>query len=91
VRDLSIVVADTLPAEIIRGTIHTAGRNQTAPLTAVTFFDRYQGRGVPEGSVSVSVRLTFQSADRTLTDTEVQHTFDRILSALVREHGAVQR
>ena len=57
----------------------------------MTFFDRYQGKGVPEGSVSISVRLTFQAPDRTLTDLEVQTTFDRILSALVREHGAVQR
>ena len=66
-------------------------RDQAAPLTAIAFFDRYQGKGVPEGSVSISVRLTFQSADRTLTDPEVQHAFDRILSALVRDHGALQR
>ena len=55
------------------------------------FFDRYQGKGVPEGAVSLSVRLTFQAADRTLTDAEVQQSFDTILAALVREHGAVQR
>jgi phenylalanyl-tRNA synthetase beta subunit len=46
---------------------------------------------VPEGSVSLSLRLTFQAADRTLTDTEVQHSVDTILAALVREHGAIQR
>jgi phenylalanyl-tRNA synthetase beta chain len=91
VRDLSIVVADSLPAEIIRGTIQTAADTPTAPLAAVTFFDRYKGKGVPEGSVSVSVRLTFQAAERTLTDADVQTAFDKILSALVREHGAVQR
>jgi phenylalanyl-tRNA synthetase beta chain len=91
VRDLSIVVPDSLPAEIIRGTIQAAGSGQPAPLVAVTFFDRYQGKGVPEGSVSVSIRLTFQAADRTLTDPEVQTSFDSILSALVRTHGAVQR
>jgi phenylalanyl-tRNA synthetase beta chain len=91
VRDLSIVVADTLPAAIIRGTIRTAATDQAAPLTTIAFFDRYQGKGVPDGAISVSVRLTFQAADRTLTDLEVQHAFDRILSALVQEHGAVQR
>jgi phenylalanyl-tRNA synthetase beta chain len=91
VRDLSIVVADALPAEIIRGTIQAAGDGQAAPLAAVTFFDRYQGKGVPEGSISISIRLTFQAPDRTLTDSEVQTTFDTILAALVREHGAVQR
>ena len=91
VRDLSIVVGDALPAEIIRGTIQAAGHGQAAPLAAVTFFDRYQGKGVPEGSISVSIRLTFQAPDRTLTDSEVQTTFETILAALVREHGAVQR
>jgi phenylalanyl-tRNA synthetase beta chain len=91
VRDLSIVVADTLPAEIIRGTIQAAARAAAAPLTGVGFFDRYQGKGVPEAKVSVSVRLTFQAPDRTLTDAEVQESFDEILAALVKEHGAVQR
>jgi len=91
VRDLSIVVADTLPAEIIRGTIQAAGRATPAPLAAIGFFDRYQGKGVPEQKVSVSVRLTFQASDRTLTDADVQESIDRILAALVSEHGAVQR
>ena len=91
VRDLSIVVAETLPAEIIRGTILTAGRSLPAPLVASTFFDRYQGKGVPEGAVSLSVRLTFQAPDRTLTDAEVNQSVDAILAALVREHGAIQR
>jgi len=94
VRDLSVVVSASLPAEIIRGTIHaaadSAGAN-AAPLASVAFFDRYQGKGVAEGSVSLSVRLTFQAPDRTLTDAEVQRTFEQILAALVREHAAVQR
>jgi len=91
VRDLSIVVADTLPAEIIRGTILAAGRDLPAPLTTVSFFDRYQGKGVPPGAVSLSVRLTFQAAERTLTDADVQQSVEKILAALVREHAAVQR
>jgi phenylalanyl-tRNA synthetase beta chain len=90
IRDLSIVVADTLPAEIIRGTIQAAGRDAPAPLTAIAFFDRYHGKGVPANAVSISVRLTFQ-ADRTLTDAEVQQSVDNILTALAHEHGAVQR
>jgi phenylalanyl-tRNA synthetase beta chain len=91
VRDLSVVVADTLPAENIRGTIQAAGDQAPAPLISIAFFDRYQGKGVAEGAVSLSVRLTFQAPDRTLTDADVQQSFDRILAALVREHGAVQR
>jgi phenylalanyl-tRNA synthetase beta chain len=91
VRDLSIVVPDALPAEIIRGTMQAAATDGPAPLAAIAYFDRYQGKGVPEGSVSLSIRLTFQALDRTLTDADVQESFDRILAALSREHGAVQR
>ena len=96
VRDLSIIVSESLPAEIIHDTIQAAGgqssaRPAGAPLVSASFFDRYKGTGVPDGSVSVSVRLTFQAADRTLTDAEVQTTFDRILAALVIDHGARQR
>jgi phenylalanyl-tRNA synthetase beta chain len=91
VRDLSIVVDDALPAEIIRGTIQAAGASAPAPLVSVRVFDRYAGKGVPNGRVSLSLRLTFQAADRTLTDAEVQQSVDMILAALVREHGAALR
>jgi len=58
-----------LPAAAVRGTIRA-----TAPFTLVSIseFDRYQGKGVPEGRVSLSLRLTFRDLDRTLTDDEVQ-------------------
>ena len=88
VRDVSILVDDALPAATVRGTIRSA-----APLMLVDVreFDRYQGKGIPEGHVSLSLRLTFRSPERTLTDAEVQQAVDRIVAALVREHKAVQR
>ncbi len=88
VRDVSILVGDTLPAETVRGTIRSA-----APpvLVRVREFDRYQGKGIPEGKTSLSLRLTFQSPDRTLTDAEVQAAMETIVAALTREHDAVQR
>ena len=88
VRDLSIVVAETLPAELVRAAIRAA-----APPTLVRLaeFDRYRGQGIPEGRVSLSFHLTFRSPDRTLTDVEVQQAVDAIVAALAREHGAMQR
>ena len=64
VRDLSVVVSDGLPAEIIRGTIQAAAEDGPAPLTSIDFFDRYQGKGVPDGSVSLSVRPCLDSDRR---------------------------
>jgi len=88
VRDVSILVADTLSAETVRGTIRSA-----APETLIQIreFDRYQGKGIPDGKVSVSFRLTFQSPDRTLTDDEVQAAMQRIMDALTDNLQAVQR
>jgi phenylalanyl-tRNA synthetase beta chain len=88
VRDLSILVADTLPAAAVRGTIRASA---PPSLVRVREFDRYQGKGVPEGRVSLSYRLTFQAPDRTLTDAEVQRAMETIVQALTREHDAVQR
>jgi phenylalanyl-tRNA synthetase beta chain len=88
VRDLSVLVADTLPAAAVRGTIRAAASGE---LENVVEFDRYQGKGVPEGQVSVSWHLTFRAADRTLTDAEADRAMDVIVKALEREHGARRR
>ena len=88
VRDLSVLVDSTLPAAAVRGTIRTA-----APwlLARVIEFDRYRGKGVPDGRVSLSLRLTFRSPERTLTDAEVEDAMERIVAALATAHGAVRR
>jgi phenylalanyl-tRNA synthetase beta chain len=88
VRDVSIALNADLPAAQVRATIRAA-----APVTLerVVEFDRYQGKGVPDGQCSLSLRLTFRAPDRTLTDTEVQDAMDRIIAALASSHGAALR
>jgi phenylalanyl-tRNA synthetase beta chain len=87
-RDISIVVNATLAAADVRRTI-----TEAAPPTLVRVreFDRYQGKGIPEDKVSLSLRLTFRSSDRTLTDAEVQDAMDRVLATLKEQHNAIQR
>lgn len=88
VRDLSILVSESLPAAQVRATIWA---DPPPALVDVREFDRYQGKGVPAGSVSLSLRLTFRDPNRTLTDIEVQVGVDRIVGALARAHRAVIR
>ena len=87
-RDISILVDEALPAAAIRQTIRQAA---SATLIRVREFDRYQGKGIPDGKVSLSLRLTFRSPDRTLTDAEVQSAMDDVLTGLRSRHDAVQR
>jgi phenylalanyl-tRNA synthetase beta chain len=95
VRDVSILVADTLSAATVRGTIRSAAQASAgqapATLIQVREFDRYQGKGVPDGKVSLSYRLTFQSPERTLTDDEVSEAMTKIVTALKLVHNAEQR
>jgi phenylalanyl-tRNA synthetase beta chain len=87
-RDISILIDERLTAVEIRRTIRDAA---PSTLVRISEFDRYQGKGIPDGQVSLSLRLTFRSSDRTLTDSEVQATMDQIITALKERHGAVQR
>ena len=54
-------------------------------------FDVYTGEQIGDGKKSLAYALRFRAPDRTLTDADVQQSFDRILAALVRAHSAVQR
>ena len=87
-RDISVLIDETLSAARVRQTIR-----DVAPATLVDIFefDRYQGKGVPEGRVSLSLRLVFRSSDRTLTDSEVQTAMEGVIGALQERHGATQR
>ena len=87
-RDVSILIDETLAADAVRATVRAA-----APPTLVQIreFDRYQGKGVPDGKISLSLRFTFRASDRTLTDVEVQGAMDGVITALKDRHGAIQR
>ncbi|HZM92026.1 MAG TPA: phenylalanine--tRNA ligase subunit beta [Vicinamibacterales bacterium] len=87
-RDISILLDDTTAAQSVRDTVRAIALPH---LVSLREFDRYAGKGIPEGKVSLSLRLTFRAPDRTLTDAEVQSAMDRVLSTLRDTHGAIQR
>jgi phenylalanyl-tRNA synthetase beta chain len=88
VRDISILVDEALPAAAVRGTIRSVAPDT---LVSIVEFDRYQGKGVPEGRISLSVRLTYRAPDRTLTDEEAETATERIVEALRAAHHAERR
>ena len=77
-----------MPAAAVRDTIHSAA---SGTLVSVREFDRYVGKGIPDGCVSLALRLTFRASDRTLTDVEVQTSVDTVVAALQARHGATLR
>ena len=51
-------------------------------LESVTVFDLYSGKGMADGKKSLAFNLAFRSADRTLTDDEVNAVFQKVQAEL---------
>ncbi len=81
-RDISILVDDTLRGR--RRARHDprrgAGRRSSACASSIAT----RARAFPRARSASSLRLTFRSSDRTLTDAEVQAAMDAVLAALTR-------
>jgi len=87
-RDLAVLLDRDQPAAEVEAAIRaTAGED----LIAVELFDRYEGRGVPAGRVSLAFRLAFQRADRALTEKEIGKAVDRIVRMLRHRFGGELR
>ena len=86
--DVALVVEEAVPASALSAAIRAAG----GPLLAdVRLFDVYRGEQLASGKKSLAFSLSFQAADRTLTDAEVEAEKRRILEAVSRELGALLR
>lgn len=84
-RDSAFLVSDEVSAEQIFEAIEGA-RSKDAE--SVILFDLYRGAGVPEGKKSLAVRVRYRSAERTLTDEEINRLHGRIVQALAATVGA---
>ncbi len=87
-RDLAVLLGrDVAAGEVLDAIRKAAG----SALESARVFDRYEGRGVAEGKVSVAFRLDFQRPDRTLTDAEVTKATDKVVRMLAQRFGGELR
>ena len=87
-RDIAVILARDCPAgEVLDAISKTGGES----LVSVELFDRYGGEGIPEGKISLAVRLVFQRADRTLKDSEVKRSMERVVQMLAHRFGGELR
>ena len=83
--DLAVIVDEDLPAEQVEAVIRQAGGRT---LSALRLFDVYRGGQTGAGKKSLAYSLTYQSAERTLTDDEVLKIRQRIVRQLEKDLGA---
>src|SRR5262249_31915009 len=87
-RDIALVLPEEVTAEGVLAELRAGGGDLLAD---VRLFDVYRGPSIPPGTKSLAFALTYQAADRTLTDKEVDKAHKKIedrlhhvLSAKVR-------
>jgi phenylalanyl-tRNA synthetase beta chain len=74
-RDIALVVDEAVSAERIEAEIRTAGGDL---LSGVRLFDVYRGNQIAAGTKSLAYALSYQAADRTLADKEIDKAHKKI-------------
>jgi phenylalanyl-tRNA synthetase beta chain len=83
--DIALIVDEALPNGKLEAVIREAGGKL---LKNVRLFDIYRGEQIGLGKKSLAYNLTYQAADRTLTDTEAAQVRNRIIRRLERDFEA---
>ncbi len=84
-RDLALVLRDDVPSDKVMNLV----ASESGPLLdVVEIFDRYTGSPIAPGEHSLAFGLTFQAADRTLTEDEIDTIMKRIIQSAEKQFGA---
>ena len=87
-RDFSLVLSEGTTFAQVADTIRALGIPEAQQIEAA---DLFRGGQVPAGKFSLMIRVTFQSAQATLTDAQVADFSSRIVAALEQKLGAKLR
>lgn len=85
VRDLAVVVAESVPYRRVEELISSAGGDL---LSALSLFDLYVGPPLLPGQKNLAFSIIFRSRERTLRDEEVDERLNQIKTILATELGA---
>jgi phenylalanyl-tRNA synthetase beta chain len=87
-RDLALVVDEAVTfAQLYAAAFKTEKRL----LKQVSLFDVYRGDKLPAGKKQYALGFTLQSAEKTLTDHDIERLMNNLLKAFERDAGAVLR
>lgn len=87
-RDLVFLFDRTVESDSILQTARKAAGQQCID---VRIFDLYDGKGVPEGKVSLGIRFALQDAKRTLTQEDSDKAMQAIIDAIAKKFDAPLR
>ena len=87
-RDIALLINQEIQASEIAETIYSAGKKL---IENVFPFDLYKGKNIEEGKKSIAFRIIYRSADKTLTDEEVEAAHKKVVNQVCKKFGAELR
>src|SRR5699024_4577778 len=87
-RDIAIVVDESVQAGDIQATIKEIGQPLVKKVEA---FDVYTGEGLEANEKSIAFNLHYQDSEKTLTDKEVDASFEKVVETIKTKHKAKVR
>jgi phenylalanyl-tRNA synthetase beta chain len=88
-RDVALLVANTVSHADFSDAVSEFPKRKN--LRKFRLFDVYEGGNIPQGTKSMAYTFEFQSADRTLTDNEVEQEVTALVAWLGSKLEAKQR
>jgi len=87
-KDLAFVVDKSVSAAMIMAAARNADRQH---ITDVRIFDVYEGENVANGKKSVAIGLTFQPAEQTFTDKDIENLMNKVIVEVGKKTGGELR
>lgn len=79
-RDVAFILSNDIEAQMVMALADVQHQDL---LDKIEVFDIYTGKNIPEGCRSLALRFTYRSAEKTLTDDEVNKVHGAIVRAIV--------
>jgi phenylalanyl-tRNA synthetase beta chain len=87
-RDVAMLVPEATTHDAV---LQVVKQTKPANLEAVELFDVFRGKNVPTGQKSVAYAFIYRSAERTLTDAEVNAAHEKLVAQFKQNLGATVR
>ncbi len=90
IRDLALVVAESVPAAEVIAAVREAALAEPVAKSVkyVKLFDEYRGKGLENKEKSLALRIWMQDTDRTLDESQVTQAMQAIVTRLTAGLGA---
>lgn len=87
-RDFALLLDESVRFQDLK---NAAINTEKKLLKAVSLFDVYKGKTLPEGKKSYAINFTFQDENKTLTDKQVDKIMEKLKQRFENDFGAVLR